>query len=302
MTGTAVVLERRYRRLLGWYPRWFRDDIEDELLGVLMAGAGEGQRWPSAAEAADVLWSALRMRVRLPRPGTESRSWTDAWAVFSVLAPVFLLVANLVAVKVPPFFLPVQSKAEWFNVNVAPRYNWLPFPWEAHAFDMLLIFQAGIVIAVLAGRRWVALAVTLGSVWYWAATAALANYPEPVTLLTGAAYILETAALLASPGPRRGRTLLTWRHGAVLLLAVGAVKLSSLTWWATILPASQLIVDPKPLADILLNGRGGARGRRRNRPGRPAAGRPHQRADGGTAVPVRDRDRVHGHGKRRPTV
>ncbi len=38
----------------------------------------------------------------------------------------------------------------------------------------------------------------------------------------------------------------------MLLLAVAAVKLSSLTWWVTAIPAVQLIGNPKPRADILL--------------------------------------------------
>jgi hypothetical protein len=32
-------LERRYRRLLAWYPRPFRREQEEEVLAVLMAGA-----------------------------------------------------------------------------------------------------------------------------------------------------------------------------------------------------------------------------------------------------------------------
>jgi hypothetical protein len=103
---------------------------------------------------------------------------------------------------------------------------------------------------VLAGWRWVALAVILGSAVCWGLTQV--TYPVPVTLVTSGAYILETVALLASPGPRRGRTLLTWGHGAVLLLAVAAVKLSSLTWRVINVPRVQVIGDPEPLADILL--------------------------------------------------
>jgi len=244
----AVFLERRYRRLLGWYPASFRKENEDEVLGVLMASARDGKRWPSAAEAADVLLSALRMRFRLPPAGSDNPGWSDAWAAFSVLAPVFLLVASLVVVEVPPYRLHVRSTAPWFNVNIAPHPGWLFY--DAHAFYILLAFQVLAVVAVLAGRRWVALAVILGSAVYWGVTQG--TYPEPVTLVTSAAYILEVVALLASPGPRRGRTLLTWGHGAVLLLAVAAVKLSSLTWWVIILPRAQTLGDPELLTDILL--------------------------------------------------
>lgn len=245
-----AILERRYRWLLGWYPTSFRKENEEEALGVLMASARDGKRRPSAAEAADVLRSALRMRFRLPPAGSESRSWSDAWAVFSVVVPVFLLVVNLVVVEMPPYYLHLRSRAMWFNVNIAPRYGWIPLSSQAHAFYILLIFQALIVIAVLAGWRWVALAVILGSAVCWGLTQV--TYPVPVTLVTSGAYILETAALLVSPGPRRGRTLLTGGHGAVLLVAVAAVKLSSLTWRVINVPRFQVIGDPRPLADMLL--------------------------------------------------
>ena len=87
MTGSAG-LEQGYRRLLGWYPRAFRRDHADEILGVLMAGAGEGQRRPRLTEAADLLWSGLKMRLRGPALTGESLPWTDALALFSLGAAV----------------------------------------------------------------------------------------------------------------------------------------------------------------------------------------------------------------------
>ncbi len=63
MTGGAD-LERRYRRLLACYPAGFRHEHEQEILSVLLAGAEEGQRWPRPAEAADLLRSAIYMRLR----------------------------------------------------------------------------------------------------------------------------------------------------------------------------------------------------------------------------------------------
>ena len=49
MTGPAG-LERGYRWLLAAYPRSFRREQEEEMLGVLMAGASAGRRWPGLAE------------------------------------------------------------------------------------------------------------------------------------------------------------------------------------------------------------------------------------------------------------
>jgi len=68
MTDTAN-LERSYRRWLRWYPTWFRREHEAEILGVLMAGAREGQRRPEPMECLDLVSSALRMRLgsRVPR-------------------------------------------------------------------------------------------------------------------------------------------------------------------------------------------------------------------------------------------
>lgn len=56
-------LERGYRRLLAWYPQAYRRENEQEILGVLMAAAREGQRRPAPAEAVDLLRGALWMRL-----------------------------------------------------------------------------------------------------------------------------------------------------------------------------------------------------------------------------------------------
>jgi hypothetical protein len=57
-------LERHYRRLLSWYPEAFRREYEDELLGVLLAGAQDGQRRPGAMDSLDLAINAFRMRLR----------------------------------------------------------------------------------------------------------------------------------------------------------------------------------------------------------------------------------------------
>jgi hypothetical protein len=41
--GQPVGLERRYRRLLAWYPRWFRLENEEEILAVLWMARANGQ-------------------------------------------------------------------------------------------------------------------------------------------------------------------------------------------------------------------------------------------------------------------
>jgi hypothetical protein len=70
-------LERRYRRLLAFYPKAFRHEQEQEILAVLMAAAAEGQQRPRLAESVDLLSSAIFMRlrqIRLPGPWEYSHS------------------------------------------------------------------------------------------------------------------------------------------------------------------------------------------------------------------------------------
>ena len=73
----AVALERRYQRLLRWYPPRHRAAHGEEMLGVLLAAASEGQRRPRLAEAANLMscfidfpgrpWSARRALIRRDR-------------------------------------------------------------------------------------------------------------------------------------------------------------------------------------------------------------------------------------------
>jgi hypothetical protein len=63
-----VRLERRYRRLLACYPREFRRQNQEEILGVLLFAAADGQRRVGIGEAADLIRGALRAWLRLPRP------------------------------------------------------------------------------------------------------------------------------------------------------------------------------------------------------------------------------------------
>jgi hypothetical protein len=58
-------LERGYRRVLRCYPKAFRQESGQEILGVLLATAHEGQRRIGLAESAALIRGGLRMRLRL---------------------------------------------------------------------------------------------------------------------------------------------------------------------------------------------------------------------------------------------
>jgi len=99
-------LERRYRRLLRLYPRGFRARRGTEMLGVLMASARDGQTRPVPGDVADIVRGSLLMRLRGPRGG-----WASALAVFALLAPLFLVLTDILLVAVPYR----ESQAAWEN-------------------------------------------------------------------------------------------------------------------------------------------------------------------------------------------
>ena len=72
MTGEAA-LERRYRRLLAWYPAQHRRTYGEEMVGVLLAAAPDGSSRPGSADAANLIRGGLR-RSEERRVGKECRS------------------------------------------------------------------------------------------------------------------------------------------------------------------------------------------------------------------------------------
>jgi hypothetical protein len=62
--SASTPLERRYRRLLAFYPALFRHEHEEEILSVLIDGAAKGQQRPGLSASVNLLTHALSMRLR----------------------------------------------------------------------------------------------------------------------------------------------------------------------------------------------------------------------------------------------
>lgn len=232
MTGATrpAGLERRYRRLLRWYPRSFRAEQGEEMLAVLMAGAADGQRRPRPKESANVITSALGMRwqaatSRVPDPG-----WADGLAMFSLAAPLFLLVIDVLEV-VLPYRLPENVFSRPFGA--AQQIGGLSLL-SQRGFDFAAGGQVIIAVLVLLGLRRLALAAIAAAAVYWIVT----QYwiPEPLQLFSTGVYLLGGVALIASPdlkglkGLRGGRHLMRWGHGVALLLIAVAVQISTIRY------------------------------------------------------------------------
>ena len=70
-------LERGYRRLLACYPRAFRRENADEIIGVLLATAAEDQRRVAPAESADLIRGAPADAAAPRGPAAAGRAGRD---------------------------------------------------------------------------------------------------------------------------------------------------------------------------------------------------------------------------------
>jgi hypothetical protein len=236
-----AALERRYQRLLRLYPREFRARRESEMLGVLMAAAGDGQSRPTRGDVTDVVKGALIVRLRGPRGG-----WAPVLAAFALLAPLFLVLTDILQVAFPYW----ESAAAWQSriqpVKASPGTGTLPpvllARWHIGGIHLLgqssfLIFALGhvvVAVTVLAGRRRMALAAMVAAaavdigLCYGIGSGGLfwfVRIPYPMAFGTIMVFLLEAVSLavVGSPAvPRRDG----WRHALPLLVLAVAVQ----TW------------------------------------------------------------------------
>ncbi|GAB4059181.1 hypothetical protein [Catellatospora paridis] len=88
-------LERRYERLLALFPAAHRREYEDEMMGVLLAGAAPQQRYPGLGETANLIRCAVWLRVGGRGAGSADRYWASAAAVFGLVVCLMMLTYRL---------------------------------------------------------------------------------------------------------------------------------------------------------------------------------------------------------------
>jgi hypothetical protein len=226
----------RYRRLLRWYPPSYRDRHEDEILGVLMAAAQPGQRRPGARESLDLLWSALKIRIRMTLRGADSQPWAAALALVGVLLPLLMLLLKLTEFldrgAQYGFGAPADILIGAYGGPGAYAQSFQVNPYSvALTGNVTDALTAGPVPALL-----LAVLVCLG--WRRAAAVFAAFVPlaflgisltKGYTLLAGPradvtlyAYGLEALILVITPGAARGWRALRWQPSALLAAATVA--------------------------------------------------------------------------------
>jgi len=241
-------LECGYRWLLACYPAAYRRVHEEEMLAVLMTAAPDGKRRPGMAEAADLIWSAVRVRCQPSRRSSEEPGWRDALAVVSILLPLIVFITTAVQVAgLLHVYLdgarcwPVSSSSQRWECGPNAFRDMFPL-WLLNQFmgPVALLALSLLRLQRIATRATVALLIGLA---YLAILSYLAGRPDPggVSMIAGGPYILlalglQMAAVTASPGLRRGLQLVTSKHVAFTVIAAVAVAITSYPWTLVVIP------------------------------------------------------------------
>ena len=203
-------LERSYGRLLRCYPAAHRDRHADEMLGVLMAGAGLGRRRPGLGDSANLVGGALRIRLRATTTGSAGL-WREALGRAGILLPLAWAV----------LILAFSSRLIWstrLNTSVLATYaqEFLP--------------PLAVLITVLLGRRWVALAAIAAAIITGPGDFELRYLIAPQPYYATYLAVLGIAALALVAAPGRARARLTGKHYLLTAAAAAAAGVAAQYW------------------------------------------------------------------------
>lgn len=204
-------LERRYRRLLACYPRDHRESHGEEMLDVLMAGAGERTR-PGWRDTADLLWAATRLHLRRAVAADGGLNPRDVLAIVSLLGPIALLAGATTT---------LHELAWWVQAGALWNMTW----WEqVPDAPVWVVWLAVAVLNLFRLRRSAAVGAWLGTAGFVLVPMLSPTFQRWWTGLDAGWVLLGAlvaVALTWSPGPARGREL-TSRFAVPLLAATVA--------------------------------------------------------------------------------
>lgn len=208
-------LERRYRAMVGWYPRGYRDEYADEMVGVLMADSAPGRRWPEPAAVVDLVAGGVRAWLRRGAAPAGEGPWRDAAAVVGLLVPVALL-AHLVA---------GAAQLARFGAVAPPRYD-VEFGLQVGA----VLPWAAVLVAVLAGRPGAAARLAVAAVAVqFAVWLAMAVAGWQLGLGMEVLGLAGTVALARRP-PGQHAVRVLGRRSAVAAAVLASLAVAVLEW------------------------------------------------------------------------
>ncbi|MGC2191776.1 MAG: hypothetical protein WA751_05530 [Candidatus Dormiibacterota bacterium] len=207
MTNSSA-LERRYLRILAWYPRAFRREHEQEILAVLMASALKCQRRPGLGESADLIKSALWMRLR---PGAPR-------SVRTVFAAVRLMYVGAAIELIA--LITILATADSVKSTIAERYPHLAaMLWHAVWVTHIV---PDVVAAPIAIGLWLWMAWANGRGHNWARLAFALFFAS--TTLSLLVALIQDAAVYAPADLVAGIGVWLVGLAAVLLIFNGASR------------------------------------------------------------------------------
>ncbi|MEV4571755.1 hypothetical protein AB0K16_00755 [Nonomuraea jabiensis] len=219
-------LERRYRRLLAWYPKDHRARHEEEMLAVLLAASAPGRSRPAGREAFDLVRGGLAIRLRrFPPPGSR-RHWQAATGLAALLAPLTLFGAGLfraagyagrlaLDLALPQLIYALPYGLVVLLAWLGRRWAAIACAWAMAALDaaetmarMLALSEGTVVVGdvlLVSGRPLIAATMLLSALPACVCAAMLTLVPSP------------------GPGPVGSRRLLAWAGGVLAACVVGAL-------------------------------------------------------------------------------
>ncbi|WP_283132957.1 hypothetical protein [Rhizohabitans arisaemae] len=188
-----AALTRRYRKLLAWYPRDHRARHEEEMIGVLLAGAHPGQRHPGLGDTADLAKGALHIRLQRAFGPTRAADWQRASLIAGVIGLVLQATVGLGAM------------AQWAIVSRVedsdPALMWT-------FTSALALFPLIVIGAMRTNRRW----LVAGLAW------TLLAAEQAVTFTVMGTYLIPAPEMIGPNDP-----LLQW---PTVLSAATAISLT----------------------------------------------------------------------------
>jgi hypothetical protein len=188
MTGATMTdaLERRYRRLLTWYPAEHRRTYGEEMVGVLLASARPGQRWPGVADAFDLFGGGTRVRLRAVLAGSPDPGWQNTLATTTLIAPILLVALVHIGAIV------------W-----APAYG------TDGLAGLAAILLVPVTLGLLGPREAAVLAASATLIWMVVRAVIGQNLDDPSQAGYLVLLAVQALALAFSPGPQRALRLIS---------------------------------------------------------------------------------------------
>jgi hypothetical protein len=231
----AEALERRYRRLLAWYPAAYRAANGDDMLGVALARSASGQRWPEPGEAVNLIVSGVGERLAGMLRQPDHR---DTAAVLAIAGPV-LLAAGAVRTMASPFLftpaIPILVAPHPTLVTAIAFAPWWTLVALAGMLRWRRVAAAGACLG-LAGQV-VMLALTVSG---YAGALMVAYWQAAVALVTAASAL---GSLRSQGRPLSWRAVTALAAAAAILAGWPAVDVAFVTY-TPITANSGTISDP----------------------------------------------------------